>query len=129
MPTGIYGNNMSLENATQWLKMNPAAAKNAELLKVADYNDNKTLEPAELAQAYNNDVVKIDGIRSFKVNPNLTNVDLSKPSAQEQYYQNRVQEDKTKAQAAKVGAGVAVGVGAAVGIGWLLKTAVLDNLR
>lgn len=134
MPTGIYGKNLSVENATQWLKMNPTAVNNKDLLKVADYNDDKKIEPSELAQAYNNDAVILDGVRSFKINPALqTPVNIAppatKPSAQEEYYQRKVQEDKAKEKAAKVGAGVAVGVGAAVGIGWLFKTAVLDNLR
>ncbi|MGV3526157.1 MAG: hypothetical protein ACO1RX_18200 [Candidatus Sericytochromatia bacterium] len=107
----IYGAEVSPQESAQWLKNNPRAATHPELLKVADYNANGSIDNVELSEAANNRVVVLDGIRSFKL------IDEN----------GAAQAPASPGKKAAVGAAV-VGAGVAVGAGIVIFD-VLKNMR
>jgi hypothetical protein len=61
----IFGDNLSIEDAANWLKNNPNAAKDAKLLNVADYKGDGVIDAEDLVKAANNKVVILNGVHSF----------------------------------------------------------------
>lgn len=116
----IFGDTLSLDDAKAWLKVNPFLAQSPRLLELVDFNTNGLAEADELVRGTTAKVVVLNGIRSYHV-PGETqsgtagNAPPAKApmSAQEKYYQQKLDEQKTREKYLAMDAGAAVvGAGA-----------------
>lgn len=67
MTLSIYGPTVTRDDAAQWLRNNPRASQDRNLLRVADYSGNGGVDATELSKACNVGTVVLDGVHTFKL--------------------------------------------------------------
>lgn len=135
----IYGDQVSIDDAKEWLGNNPMLAKSDRLLKLTDYNANGQLEAGELSRAASRKVVVLNGVKSYHVPGETKSQTAGKvstaqpaPSSEERYYQaktKQLEQEQSRQKAKATGAAVGVGLLLLIGAGAAAKKGADEILR